>query len=131
MLSNDLFAKVLRRLATCLSVNKSLRGKLVSSSLVIFNDNFRATSVSFFVADFNLLNYEVDKFKFSLPLREKCSYSELFWSVFPAFRLNTDQNNSEHGHFLHSGRNISILILCPWFLENSIVTSHFVVTVKP
>ena len=90
VLSNDLFAKVLRRLATFLSVNKSLRGKLVSLSLVMFNDNFSATSVAFFVADFNLLNYEVDKFKFSLPLREKCSYSELFWSAFSAFGLRTD-----------------------------------------
>ena len=45
---------------------------------------------------------------------EKCSNSELFWSVFPALGLNTerysvvrrrenpDQNNSEYGHFLRS-----------------------------
>ena len=32
----------------------------------------------------------------------KCPFSELFWSVFLAFRLNTDQNNSECGHFLRS-----------------------------
>ena len=52
-------------------------------------------------------------------LREMCPYSELFWSVFPRIpteygeillispysmrmRRNTDQNNSEHGHFLRS-----------------------------
>ena len=50
-------------------------------------------------------------------LREKCPYPELFWSVssliraeygeilyIPSYsvrmRENTDQNNSEHGHFL-------------------------------
>ena len=51
-------------------------------------------------------------------LREKCPYSELFWSVFSRIlteygeilispysvriRENTDQNNSEYGHFLRS-----------------------------
>ena len=52
-------------------------------------------------------------------LREKCPYSELFWSAFSRirneygeiFRIspysvrmreNADQNNSEHGHFLRS-----------------------------
>ena len=54
-------------------------------------------------------------------LRENCSYSELFWSVFFRIRTeygeiwsicpysvrmreNTDQNNSEYEHFLHSAR---------------------------
>ena len=32
-------------------------------------------------------------------LRERCPYSEFFRSVFPAFGLNTDQKNSEYGHF--------------------------------
>ena len=52
--------------------------------------------------------------------REKCPYSELFWSVYFRIRTeygeiriislhsvlmreNTDQNNSEYGHLLHSG----------------------------
>ena len=52
-------------------------------------------------------------------LRKKCSYSESFWSVFSRIRTeygkilciypysvqmweNTDQNNSEYGHFLRS-----------------------------
>ena len=52
-------------------------------------------------------------------LREKCSYSELFWSAFSRIRTeygeifrispysvwmreNTDQNNSERGHFLRN-----------------------------
>ena len=45
-------------------------------------------------------------------LREKCPYSELFWSAFSRIgslspssvqmRENTDQNNSEYGPFLRS-----------------------------
>ena len=52
-------------------------------------------------------------------MRENCPYSELFWSVFSLIlteyreiprispysvrmRENTDQNNSEYGHFLRS-----------------------------
>ena len=52
-----------------------------------------------------------------VPLREKCPYSELFWSAFSRIRTeygeiwiisphsvqmreNTGQNNSEYGHFL-------------------------------
>ena len=55
----------------------------------------------------------------NLALREKCPYSELFWSVFSRIRTeygetlcifpysirireNTDQNNSRYGHFLRS-----------------------------
>ena len=51
-----------------------------------------------------------------MPLREKCPYSEFFWSVFSAFginteryhpysvrmRENTDQKNSDYGHFSRS-----------------------------
>ena len=49
-------------------------------------------------------------------MREKRPYSELFWSLFSLIRIeyrvslriqvqmrrNTDQNNSEYGHFLRS-----------------------------
>ena len=69
---------------------------------------------------------------------EKCPYSELFWSVFShiwteyveilrispysvRLRENTDQNNSEYGHFLRSDTNIENLILSPGFL----VTNRF------
>ena len=55
-----------------------------------------------------------------LPLLKKCPHSELFWSTFSLIwtdygeiwsistysvwmRENADQNNSEYGHFLHSG----------------------------
>ena len=51
MLVDDLLAKCLQRLATCLSVKSSIRRKLVSSSPITFDDN---TSVAFFVPDFNL-----------------------------------------------------------------------------
>ena len=59
-------------------------------------------------------------------LREKCPYSELFWSVFCSIRTQygdfpcqfpysvqmreyKDQNNSEYGHFLHSLSNLVVL----------------------
>ena len=48
------------------------------------------------------------------PLRKKCPYSELFWSIFcriqteygeysVRMRENAVHNNSEYGHFLRSG----------------------------
>ena len=49
---------------------------------------------------------------FHYTLREKCLYLEFFWSVFYriqtvslySFRMreNTDEKNSEYGHFVHS-----------------------------
>ena len=56
---------------------------------------------------------------FSYTLREKCPYSDLFWSAFSHIRTeygevrsislysvrmreNVDQNNYEYGNFLHS-----------------------------
>ena len=58
---------------------------------------------------------------YHLTLRKKCSYLELFWSVFSRIRTeygeirnippysvrmrkNTEQNNSEHRHYLHSAK---------------------------
>ena len=84
----------------------------------------------------NLIHKAFNPFKY--PLREKCPYSELFWSTFithfPASGLNTeryevqvslriqsgcgkmrekcgknsDQNNSEYGHFSRSDYNNSL-----------------------
>ena len=65
-----------------------------------------------------------------LSLRKKCPYSELFWSVFSRIRTeygeilrispysvrmreNTDQNNSECGHF--SRRSIGLSSQDYWF----------------
>ena len=63
-----------------------------------------------------------------MPLREKCPYSELFWSTFARIRIeygeilpispysvqmreNTDQNNSEYGHF---SRSVEVLYCMGW-----------------
>ena len=63
----------------------------------------------------------------SFALREKCSYSELFWSVFSRIRTeyreilpispysvrmreNTYQNNSKYGHVLHSVEEFGLLV---------------------
>ena len=58
------FSKYLQRSATCLLVNNDLWGKLVSSSElpIIFNDNLKTTSVSFFNANFNSLSSGFDSF---------------------------------------------------------------------
>ena len=50
----------------CVSVNKSLCGKLVSSleSLKIFDEGFKVTAVPFSIPDFNLLSYKLDNFIF-------------------------------------------------------------------
>ena len=62
ILIDELFVKDLQRPATCLPVINNLFGKLVSSSElpIIFHDNLKITSVSFFIADFNLLSCEFD-----------------------------------------------------------------------
>ena len=60
------FAKALRRFATCLLVNNNLRGKLVSLSPIIFDDNLKTTSVSFFIAYISLLSCKFDSFTFKL-----------------------------------------------------------------
>ena len=44
------FAKALQRFATCLLVNSNLWGKCVSLSPIIFDDNLKTTSISFFIA---------------------------------------------------------------------------------
>ena len=55
---------------------------------------------------------EIDTKNCTCSLREKCSYSELFWSAFSFIRTeygeirmreNAHQNNSELGNFLRSG----------------------------
>ena len=49
-----------------LLVNNNLWGKLVSSSPMIFDDNLKTTSDSFYIADLNLLSCEFDSFIFKL-----------------------------------------------------------------
>ena len=69
--------------------------------------------------------------KFALySLCEKCTYSELFWSVFSRIRTvrmrkNTDQNNSKYGHFWRlslSKNECSFLLIC----SNSFQRLNFV-----
>ena len=83
----------------------------------------------------------------SISQREKCPYSELFWSVFSRIRTeyrispysarmreNTDQNNSKYGHFLRSVslRNIlqpaapqgSFLVLSLFFMHNTDLSNY-------
>ena len=41
-------------------------------------------------------------------MREKCPYSEFFWSEFSQMRENTDQKNSEYGQFAGSASDCQI-----------------------
>ena len=63
---DELFAKALWIFETCLFVNNNLWGKLISLSPIMFDNNLNTTSVSFFIADFNLLSCEFDNFTFKL-----------------------------------------------------------------
>ena len=63
---DDLSANVLRRFETCVLVYNTLWGKLVSSWPIISDDNLKTTSVSIFIADFNLLSCEFDSFTFKV-----------------------------------------------------------------
>ena len=51
-----------------MSVINNLRRKLVSSLkfLIKFDERFKVISVPFFISDFNLLSYELDKFTFNV-----------------------------------------------------------------
>ena len=57
ILADESFAKALRIFKTCLLVNNNLCKKIFSSleSPIIFDERFKVTLVSFFIADFNLL----------------------------------------------------------------------------
>ena len=65
---DELFPKPLQRFATCLLVNNNSWGKLVLSLElpILFDDGLKTTSVSFFVANFNLLSYKFDSFTFKV-----------------------------------------------------------------
>ena len=74
-------------------------------------------------------------------LLEKCAYLELFWSVFSRIRTkyremlqispysvrvpkNTDQNNSEYGHFLRSVDNEQIFLFWRYYLVPQKLSLH-------
>ena len=64
ILSDASFAKPLPSLETCVSVNNSLCGKLVSllESPITFDKRFKVTLVPFFIRDFNLVICKLDNF---------------------------------------------------------------------
>ena len=66
--ADELFEKALRILEICLSVNNNSCGKLALSldSPIMLGDNLNTTSISFFIADFNLFNWELDNLTFRL-----------------------------------------------------------------
>ena len=66
ILADELYAKALRRLETCVSVNKNLCGRLASSleSPITFDKRFKVTLVPSFILDFNLLSCNVLSFAF-------------------------------------------------------------------
>ena len=62
----EIFSKALQRFGTCLLVINNFWGKLISSSPTILCVNLKTTSVSIFIADFNLSSCEFDSFTFKL-----------------------------------------------------------------
>ena len=66
-LVDELFAKASQNCESCVSVDNSLCGKLVSSSNFPKGyERFRVTSVPFFIVDFKLLSCELDNFTFKV-----------------------------------------------------------------
>ena len=80
---DELFGKTLQRFDTCLLVNNNLWGKSVSLSPIIFDDNLKTTSFSFFIADLNLLSCGFDSFTFKL----------LYYVIFILIEVKPIHNN--------------------------------------
>ena len=68
ILADKPFAKHLQNFVTCAFVNNNLCAELFSllESSTIFEEIFKATSVLFFIPDFNFLSYELDNFMFKV-----------------------------------------------------------------
>ena len=67
LLADEPFAKALRILETCVSVNNNLCEKLSSlESPTTFDESFQVTWVPFFILDFNSLSCELDKLTFKV-----------------------------------------------------------------
>ena len=62
VLADKVFAKALQIFETCVSVNNSSCGKLVSSLEfpIKFDEGFKVTSIPFFIPDFILLRSELE-----------------------------------------------------------------------
>ena len=70
MLADKPFVKGLRIFETWVLVNNNLCEKLVSSLELSmkFDERFKVTLVTFFIADFNFLSCELDNFTFKVLL---------------------------------------------------------------
>ena len=68
---------------TCVLVNNDLCGKFfwLLELAVMFDDNSKATSISFFIDDFDSLSYEFNNFTFTLS----------YWLIYIHFILNQNQ----------------------------------------
>ena len=68
MLADETFVKGLRIFETWVLVNNNLCEKLVSSLELSmkFDERFKVTLVTFFIADFNFLSCELDNFTFKV-----------------------------------------------------------------
>ena len=68
ILADELFAKALWGLKTCVLLNNNLCGRLFSSleSPTTFDENCKVTSVQICIPDFNLLIYDLDNFTFKI-----------------------------------------------------------------
>ena len=71
ILAEELFAKALQNLETCVLVTNNLCRKIFSSleSPTTFDEIFKVTSALFFIPDFNLLSCELDNFTFKVLYR--------------------------------------------------------------
>ena len=74
VLADGLFAKALRSLDTCASVNNNLCGKLASSleSPITFDERFEIASVPSLIVESNLLSWKLENVTFKL----------LYWVTF-------------------------------------------------
>ena len=74
LLTNESFEKALLILENCVSINNNLQGKLFSTLEfpIKFDERFQVTTVSFVIADFNLLSYELGNFTLNM----------LYWAGF-------------------------------------------------
>ena len=91
-----MICKSFTKFASFLLVNNSFWGKLVSLSPIRFDNNLKTTSVSFFIADFNLLTCEFDSFTFKLfycvifiLIKIKPLYDIVFAKLVPCENLKT------------------------------------------
>ena len=98
------------------SVKNNWWGKLVSLSLITFDDNLKTTSVSFFIADLNLLSCESDSFTFKL------LYCVIFiWIRIKLIKQNHIQWNCVHKTFTVPCENSKTVSFISSIIKNIVV----------